>query len=322
VPGAPSVDAPVTLVLRQPPLALPTGSLGRGFVTRGAAIGSSSISVTNGGQGALTGLSVTDDASWITPSLGSGTAPTTLTLAYNTAGLTAGSYTGTVTVSSTVPGVSSQVETVGVTVLQPQIGLSVTSASRTVSVGSNATGVTSTISNTGSGTLGGLALGTVSYAGGASGWASASITTTGGGLPASVSITVNSSIIASVGTFTATIPVTSTVPGVVTQNITVTVTTQWSFASHISPMLAGCNGCHSFTSWSNLVNVAPTLSPCSTMVGARRVIAGSSSSSLIYRKLADAAPPCGSRMPTSGAFWSAADLQKLREWIDAGAPNN
>jgi hypothetical protein len=321
VPGVASVDVPVTLVVRQPQIALSTGSVALGSVTRGATIASSNINVTNGGQGALTGLSVSDDASWITPSLGSGTAPTTLTLAYNTAGLTAGSYTGTVTVSSTVPGVASQTVTVGVTVLQPQIGLSVTSASRTVNIGSNATGVTSTISNSGSGTLSGLSLGTVTYGAGASGWVSASISTTGGGLPANVSITVNSSIIASAGTFTATIPVTSSVPGVVTQNITVTVTTQWSFASHISPMLAGCNGCHSFTAWSNIVNVAPTLGACAG-TGRIRVIAFNSASSLIYRKLADVTPPCGGHMPSSTTFWSAADLQKLREWIDAGAPNN
>jgi uncharacterized protein YjdB len=321
VPGVASVNVPVTLVVRQPQITLASSSVSLGSRTRGEAITSSTIAVTNGGQGTLSGLSVSDDQPWITASLNQATAPATLTIAYNTSALTAATYNGTVTVSSSVPGVAAQAVAVSVTVLQPQIGLSVTSASRTVNVGSNGTSVTSTISNAGSGTLGGLSLGTVTYGAGASNWVSASISTTSGGLPASVTIAVNSSAITTAGTYTATIPVQSSVSGVTTQSITVTVTTQWSFATHISPMLASCNGCHSpsFATWSNIVNAAPTLS-C-TGAGWVRISPSNVTASLLYQKLI-AIPPCGSRMPAGGPFWTDADLARLAAWINNGAPNN
>jgi hypothetical protein len=86
-------------------------------------------------------------------------------------------------------------------------------------------------------------------------------------------------------------------------------------------LFTGCSGCHSFTTWSNVVNVAPTLSPCAG-TGRIRIIPNNSASSLIYRKLADATPPCGNHMPNSSTFWSSTDLQKLQQWIDAGAQNN
>jgi hypothetical protein len=73
------------------------------------------ILVTNGGAGALTGLaaSVASGAGWLSATLGSTTAPATLTLAVNTAGLTVGSYSATVEVSSPVAGNSPQ--SIGVT---------------------------------------------------------------------------------------------------------------------------------------------------------------------------------------------------------------
>jgi hypothetical protein len=317
VPGVGSATVGVTLVVRQPQIALGSTTVALGDRTRGAAITSSSISVANGGQGTLSGLAAASSQSWVTPSLGSTTAPTTLTLAYNTAGLTAGSYTATVTVSSTVPGVTSQAVSVTVNVQQPQIALSGTPVTRSVNVGTNASGATIGVSNGGTGSLTGLAVGSPTYSAGASGWVSASINTSTA--PATVTLTLNTSGIASAGTFTATIPVSSTVPGVTTQNITVTATTRWEFTTHILPLFnASCNGCHTFTSRASVVGAAPTLSPCAG-TGRTRVIANDTTNSLLYRKLSMTTPPCGSRMPSSTG-WDATSIAKVREWILDGAP--
>lgn len=68
--------------------------------------GALTIDVTNGGSGDLTGLGVavtypTGEAfGWLSASLGSATAPTSLTLEATTAGLAAGSHTATVSVTS------------------------------------------------------------------------------------------------------------------------------------------------------------------------------------------------------------------------------
>jgi hypothetical protein len=101
------------------------------------------------------------------------------------------------------------------------------------------------------------------------------------------------------------------------------VTTQWSFAAHILPLLNTCNGCHTsnFT-YANLVNVAATTASGCNGTGWVRVKPSDPTNSLIYRKLL-ASVPCGSRMPlgtTTG--WPAADIEKVRAWIADGAPNN
>jgi hypothetical protein len=80
------------------------------------------VSVTNGGDLPLTGLSgiVTYAAGqatgWLTAALSSTTAPATLTLTANAAGLTPGTYNATVTVRSTVSGVADQTVNVSFTV--------------------------------------------------------------------------------------------------------------------------------------------------------------------------------------------------------------
>ncbi|HMG35958.1 MAG TPA: S8 family serine peptidase [Blastocatellia bacterium] len=66
----------------------------------GANPASQSLSVTNNGGGTLT-WSATDDGTWLTIAPTSGTAPSTVTLSVNTAGLAAGTYNATITVSAT-----------------------------------------------------------------------------------------------------------------------------------------------------------------------------------------------------------------------------
>ena len=323
VPGVSSVNVPVSYTVQQPQISLSSTSVPLGSRTRGAAITSSVINVTNGGQGSLTGLSASSNVSWITPTLGSTQANTTLTLAYNTSGLTAGSYTGTVTVASTVPGVTSQAVTVTVTVEQPQIGLSSTTASGSFIVGSTTPStVDLTVSNSGTGTLNGLSVSSIVYSAGASGWLGTSFPF-GTTATTTLRLSINPSSVATAGTFTATVTLASSVPGVTARTITVTMTTRWSFATHIRPLLsAGCDGCHdvNFT-YANLIN-APTTTSTSCDGAGSRIVPNNTTASILYRKLADATPPCGSRMPPGGPFWSATDLAKIAAWINDGAPNN
>jgi hypothetical protein len=51
------------------------------------------------------------------------------------------------------------------------------------------------------------------------------------------------------------------------------------------------------------------------------VVPGDSSTSLLFLKLQEG-PPCGDRMPLGGSPLTAAQLEMVRSWIDAGAMNN
>jgi hypothetical protein len=214
--------------------------------------------------------------------------------------------------------VASQTVTVTVTVLQPSISLGATAVSRTIRPGFNASGSSISVNNGGSGTLSGL-----SVTDNAS-WITASLNSTTA--PATLTLTFSTSGLG-VGTYVGTVTVSSTVPGVASQTVTVTLTVRWSFANDIAPMLSSCNGCHTntdnsisdFTVHSQLVGaIAATSTPCD---GRTRVVAGSASTSLLYQKLAGT-HTCGNRMPDGGPYWSASDLSKLAAWINDGAPNN
>jgi hypothetical protein len=61
-------------------------------------------------------------------------------------------------------------------------------------------------------------------------------------------------------------------------------------------------------------------SSCSTS-NMKRVVAGSSATSLLYLKVAGN-PPCGSRMPRGRTPLSAANIALIKNWIDQGAMNN
>jgi len=68
-------------------------------------------------SGGTLNWTVSDDASWLTVSPASGSASNTITTSVNTAGLTAGTYTGNLTVSAA--GVSSKTVAVTLTVSAP-----------------------------------------------------------------------------------------------------------------------------------------------------------------------------------------------------------
>jgi len=87
-----------------------------------------------------------------------------------------------------------------------------------------------------------------------------------------------------------------------------------------------CAGCHppnagmdlrEGETYGSLVNVSSTQQPA-----LKRVLPGNPADSYIIRKLEGAAGISGSRMPQGGPFLSPATIQRVKDWILAGAPNN
>jgi hypothetical protein len=108
-----SKNISVTYTLTEPP-SIALSATSATFTAKLTSPASQFISVTNGGGGTLSGLQVSaptytsgGSTGWLTASLGATTAPTTLTLSVNNNGpLPPGTYTATVTVSSTIAGVA------------------------------------------------------------------------------------------------------------------------------------------------------------------------------------------------------------------------
>ena len=56
--------------------------------------------------------------------------------------------------------------------------------------------------------------------------------------------------------------------------------------------------------------------------GETRVVAGDASQSLLFRKISQASPPCGSQMPLGGPPLSQAQMYLIENWINDGAKND
>ncbi|MEP7326719.1 MAG: hypothetical protein ABI836_12280, partial [Gemmatimonadota bacterium] len=200
---------------------IPSIVLGPSAATFDGTVGGSdpaaqAISVTNGGGGTLTGLAVgtisygPGASGWLTASLSPSTAPASLTLQATTGALPAGSYTATVPVTSATAENSPQTVSVIFTLTDapvPLIVLSPSTQTFTATQGlGNPSPQTVSITNGGGGSLTGLAVGTITYGAGASGWLSATLNTTTA--PATLTLQpTTGSIVA--GTYTATVPITS-----------------------------------------------------------------------------------------------------------------
>jgi len=133
----------------------PTISLSKSSLTFTAS-GSQAFTVSNSGTGTLN-WTATDNVSWLSVSPASGSNSGTVTATVSTSGLAAGTYSGTITVSSTNATNSPRTVSVALTVADsggtPTISLS-KSAMIFGAVGSSVTGSQSVlINNTGSGTL-------------------------------------------------------------------------------------------------------------------------------------------------------------------------
>jgi uncharacterized membrane protein len=90
-----------------------------------------------------------------------------------------------------------------------------------------------------------------------------------------------------------------------------------TYNKDVKPILdSRCVGCHSqLSSYNGVVNGVGTGS-CS---GRNYVVKGNPDSSLIYLKITN--PPCGSKMPQGGSL-SQSEIDTIKNWISAGAPEN
>src|SRR5206468_2489763 len=149
--GATPVTVPVTFTVAAAPVppaigASPT-SLSFAATQGGANPANQTVSLSNTGGGTLS-WSASDNAAWLslTPASGTGNATVTLTAATGT--LTAGSYSGVITLSAT--GAANMTVPVTFTVAAaPTISLSPTSLTYTATQGAaNPTNQTITVSNT------------------------------------------------------------------------------------------------------------------------------------------------------------------------------
>jgi len=130
--------------------------------------------------------SSTAGGNWLSISPASGTTPDSVSVAVNTAGLAAGSYTGQVTI--TPAGGAFVTVSVSLTVSEspPTIGVAPASLQFTTTVGTNPASQSITVTNQGSGALSWL--GTVNYLSG-SGWLS--ISPPGGSAPTTTAVSID-----------------------------------------------------------------------------------------------------------------------------------
>jgi alpha-tubulin suppressor-like RCC1 family protein/pimeloyl-ACP methyl ester carboxylesterase len=210
-----------------------------------------SLQVTNSGSGTLSGLStgtITYQAGqptgWLTASLSSATAPATVTLAAVTGALPVGTYTASVPVGSTAPFVTNSPRPITVTFVvtaasNPTIALSGSTATFAATVGgANPPSQNSIqVTNSGSGTLNGLSLGTITYqAGQPTGWLTASLSSATA--PATVTLAVVTGALPA-GTYTALVPIRSSAPFVTNSPRTISVTFTLSAAPASGTLMAG-----------------------------------------------------------------------------------
>jgi len=183
--------------------------------TGGASPAQQNIAVTNGGTETLTGLVLDavvypagQPIGWLAPTLSSTTAPATIGLQVNNTAFPPGNYTATLAVRSSVASNSPQTITVTYTLVgTPAIALSAASLNfAAVAGGANPAAQSVTVTNSGTGTLNGLAVGSVTYGPGAAGWLSATASATTA--PMTITVQPNLGAIA-VGTYDATVSVTS-----------------------------------------------------------------------------------------------------------------
>jgi hypothetical protein len=183
------------------------------------------VNVTNGGGGTLGGLAVGtisygngQPTGWLSANLSGSAAPATLTLNAVTGTLGVGPYTASVLITSSAANNSPQTESVTFVVSPPPL-IALNPSSITVTAvqgGTNPAPQTVNVTNGGGSTLGGLAVGTISYGNGQpTGWLSASLS--GSAAPATLTLNAVTGTLG-FGPYTATVPITSSVaansPGV------------------------------------------------------------------------------------------------------------
>lgn len=313
----------------------------------GASPAAQSVTITNGGTGLLNGLTASvsyaagQSSGWLTLlSLTSSQVPSTLTLGTTIAGLAVGTYNATVSVASPVAGNSPQLIAVTLVITAvPTIALSSTTATFSANFGAAQPAAQNiNITNGASGSLTGLVV-SVTYAPGqTAGWLTTSLSTT----TAPATLQLRPIVMANGGVYNATVSIASPVAGNSPRTITITYTVMVLFATQIYPQIAAsCVSCHfssgtvgapltdlssALIAYNNLVNAAtnkrqPTYPYPLATTHPIRVVPGNASASYLLDqvlKTSGAWPMPTSAMSVMPASW----IDRLREWINLGAPFN
>ena len=197
---------------------------------RGTLPGAAAVAVENAGGGSLTGLAVTavrygagEPADWLAePTLDGTTAPTTLRLRPATADLPTGNYTAWVVLAASTASSPDSVQVTYAMSEGPVIRLSLTSVTLRVQQGSDFardTTLSVTNANPAGGTLGGLSASVALLTPpGAPSWLEATV---GAQAPTTLTISPTTTDLEP-GSYTATVTVSSTLPGVAPREVSVT----------------------------------------------------------------------------------------------------
>jgi hypothetical protein len=200
-----------------PTLSVSPSSLSFSATAGGSSPAAKTLTVSNTGGGSMD-WTASDDASWMTVSPASGTNGGTVTVTPNIAGLSAGTYNGTVTVTAAGADGSPKALAVTLTVDPPpppalSVSPSNLSFSGTVG-GANPAAQNVSVTNTGSGTLAVTASDDAAWL---------TVTPASATAPATLSVAPSITGLAA-GTYTATVTVTATTPGATGSPKTVAVT--------------------------------------------------------------------------------------------------
>jgi uncharacterized protein (TIGR03437 family) len=208
---------PVTLTVSASPSLIATpSSLSASYTVGGSVPTLPTVAITTNGSSPLTGVSVSTSTPWLSVSENSATTPATMTVSLVQANIptTAGPYTGSITIASTVPGVSPLNYPVFLTVsAQPTISAAPTTMSFTGQVnGSNPVAQILSVTSTN---------GSVSFTAAAAstgGWLS--VSSPSGPTNTTVQVSVNTKGLA-VGPYSGTVTITS--PGATGSPITIPI---------------------------------------------------------------------------------------------------
>ena len=209
------LSVPVSLtVSSSASMTVAPASLAFNYLMGGAAPPVQSISISSNGS-PLSYTATASGGSWLAVSPASGTTPASLGVSINTAGLTAGSYTGSVSIASAGAANSPQTVPVTLTVIPPNLTVSPASLTFSYQIGGTAPAAQSiSIGSNGS---------ALSYTVAASGGTWLSVTPASGTTPGSASVLVNTAGLA-VGTYTGSVTITAAGSGNSPQTVPVSLT--------------------------------------------------------------------------------------------------
>jgi hypothetical protein len=282
--------------------------------------------ITNAGGGSLTGLTAgapqyaSGTPGWLTAELAGTEAPATLTLTAAAGALSDGTYTATVSVSSSVAG-NSPIQ-ITVTLIKgpaPVMVLTPTSLTFATFSGGSAPAVQNVgVTNSGGGVIGGLST-TIAYGPGASGWLDAGFLADDTTAPATLQIRPNTSLTA--GTYTASVEVRTMTQGVASRTVNVSYTL-YSFAANVVPFFQSsvpgapstpCTGCHFGGGQSPNLSGSPS-AIWNELVPPMRVLRFQPNAGVLICRIKNSCPGSTNMSLPSGP------VSLIQLWIASGAP--